>query len=231
MSTRKSQIILWATEQSQKFIDMLPTDSQTVRGNYENIFAVCKYLVGRKKILRPTASEIYETALAQPFGYSKFPSARTIYNEYGEIPAFWRKAYVDILNAEVDPPPAFDQIVKWDAGHLDSDSQYIIGALQRICIELKRKLDASKELITDNVVINMDGISDDNGTTIGDLAVWLQTLEELGFAVGGLGLTVTRNTPPGTIIMETGLIEALQRMVSTFATLSRLSAARGSNEP
>ncbi|MBY5635910.1 hypothetical protein HFO39_14145 [Rhizobium leguminosarum] len=229
MYTRKAQIIAWAVEQSQQFIDRIPAESTTAKRNYENILAVCKYLVERRKMLRPTAPEVHETALAKPFSFEWFPSARTIYNDYGEMLAFWRKAYTDINHAETDPPLAYEALIGWDASHLDSNSKYVIGALQRICLELKRKLDASKQLITDHVVINMDSFSENEESTMKQLATWLKTIESCGFALNGFGVVVTRNTPPGTIVMDLGLIEALQRMVATYDTTVQLKNAQTRN--
>ncbi|UWM75016.1 hypothetical protein N1937_20375 [Rhizobium sp. WSM4643] len=148
---------------------------------------------------------------SKPFEFENFPSAQTIYNDYGTMLGIWRKAYRDINNLENEPSTVAEELLAWDPAALDTNSQYNIRSLQRLCRELNETVKGLKQLVTDNVPINADRVQSGDFDFIDDLSDWLRNVTIDGFEVSEFGLVVTRNSPPETIIMDRPLFEGLTR--------------------
>ncbi len=211
MATRKSIILAWAEDESIRIVESIPSKRNIRRSNNHRIYLVCKHLVSRRRPIMPSAKEISELSGAKPFEFENFPSAQTIYNDYGTMLGIWRKAYRDINNIENEPATVAEELLAWDPAALDTNSQYNIRSLQRLCRELNETVKGLKQLVTDNVPINADRVQKDDFDLIADLSDWSRNVTIEGFEFNEFGLVVTRNSPPGTIVMDKPLFDGLAR--------------------
>lgn len=216
MTTRRALILKWAEDKSLRLIDRLPPNNITLKDTFQKVYIVCKALVDRKRPRYPTAAEVAESGQSASFGFDKFPSKQTLYNQYGEMLAKWRKAYSDIQNLEAESV-ATDDFLAADVGHLDVGTQEFINGLKRLVLELTQRNNALKQLITDHVPVYIDHLGPEHGDLLDDLEHWMNTVISLdGFAIREYGLIVTPRTPPDTIIMHFPLWEGLERLVTTY---------------
>ncbi len=207
MRTRTAMILKWADEQSTQAIDRVPDKHSTRKNTLKKLQIVCRALVSRKRPIRPSAAEVAESGLAKNFGFDSFPSRQTIYNDYSEILNYWRKAYDDIKNLDAEPAAPSEELLEWDATHLDAGSQELIRALQRLVREQIQRNNALRRLITDHIPVDLDSLSPEDNEVANDLAYWMSTVESDGFAFTEFGLVVTSRTGPGTMVMDRSLWE------------------------
>jgi hypothetical protein len=217
MVTRKALILQWAAIKSTEALDRIPENQMTMRATFQKVHTVCRALVERNKPMRPTAAEIVQSGRASKFGFDDFPSSeQTLYNDYGELLGYWRKAYTDIVNLDAEPPADQEQLLNWDTSHLDLGSQEIIRGLKRLVMEQKRKNDALQRLITDHIPVVFDEMSDAEREVIDDLAYWASAIERQGFELNDVGLIVTSRSSPGTVIMERSVWDGIQDIVHKY---------------
>ena len=216
MTTRNTQILRWAEQESSAIIDAIPPQYTTRRHTADNISRVCKALITRRPPLAPTAQEVSEAGQSKPFLIRNFPATQTIYNHYRAILAIWRKAYDDIIDLQHEPSEPVDALLEWQPSDVDSGTLFNIGRMQRLIRELRNKNNKLLQLITDNVSLDLDRAENSSHNVIEQLAEWLQEIESDGFVLKEFGLAVSPRTGPGCIVMGISLWKGLQRMVKDF---------------
>jgi hypothetical protein len=226
MSTRRSLILKWADDQSIHAIDIVPEYHTTRKNTMRSIHVVCRALVDRKKPRYPSAAEVAESGNTSTFGFSSFPSKQTIYNQYGEMLGYWRKAFRDIENLEAQPAASSEQLLVWDASHLDVGAQENVRALQRLVREMMQRNNALRTLITNHIPVDLDHFRPEDAGLIDDLSHWMSTVSLDGFILSEFGLVVTPRSGPGTIIMDQSLWEGLDRMVKIHELAQKSKRSR-----
>jgi hypothetical protein len=227
MPTRRSLILKWADEESLRALDLVPENQIIKKSTLRKVYTVCRALVDRKKPRYPSAKEVAESGSATSFGYDDFPAVQTLNNHYSKMMGFWRKAYRDIEAIEAEPSESAEQLIHWDASHLDAGDVANINSLKRMLTETVKKNNALKRLITDHVAVNLDHFRPDDSGVFDDLAHWMSTITLDGFEQSGFGIVVTPRSPPGTIIMDQVLWESLERLVNTYRLIEKRRGVDG----
>lgn len=213
MRSRKGTILAVAEAKSASVLQALPEERKRARANMEAISGVCRALVQRGTPMSPTAKLVSEEGRNRS---REFPSAQTIYNEYGEMLAIWRRAYTSILNIDAHDPIGLDQLENIDVSGLDEGTRFIVDELRQHIRELTQRCNALKQIIAEAVPLPTDSFIDSSDNVMEELADWLNRVERSPFDLDDIGLRVTRRTPPNTVIMHADLLKGIRTLVDEF---------------
>jgi len=213
MKSRKGTFLALAEAKSANLLGSLPEGRRRARVNLEAIWVICRALVQRATPIAPTAKLVSEEGRNRN---PEFPSAQTIYNEYREMLAIWRKAYTDILNIDARDPISLDQLEKIDVSELDEGTRFIVDELRQHVRELVQRCNALKQIIAESVPMPAGSLTDSSDKVMDELAEWLEDIERGPFDLDDIGLRVSRRTPPNTVVMHTDLFKALRTIVDGF---------------
>lgn len=222
MISRKGSIISLANARSLTLLDAIPETRPRAKANLQALWAICQALVQRATPISPTAKVVSEEGRIRS---PEFPSVQTIYNEYREFIAIWRRAFHDIRNIDAPDPIAVEELDAIDLTHMDHGPAAIIDVLRRVVKELRKQNDGLREIISSSVPVPADHLDRKADELIDSLGDWLVNVNKRGFEIDTISLKVSRRTPIGTAIMDADLFNELCTFVDDYRRRRKAGSA------